>query len=102
MKVKTVALLITRDAMTILPSEVPEYELPIARHVFGDDNVEVVERDAPAFVEIESPDDEPQRLAAKWGQGRVEEALGPQFASQIRRDVRAAEFKEPKGAKVPA
>ena len=101
MKVKTVALLITRDAMTILPAEVPEYELPIAQSVFGADNVEVVERETPGFVEVEL-DNEPERLCGKWGEGRVVEALGPQFAAQIRRDVRAAEFKEPRGAKQPA
>lgn len=100
MKVKTIAILVTRDAMTILPSEIPEYELPIAQSVFGSDNVEVVGA-SRNHIEVE-PEEEAKRLAAKWGEQRVVDALGPQFAALIGREVIAAEVKETKGAKTPA
>lgn len=93
MKVKTIAILVTRDAMTILPSEIPEYELPIAQSVFGSDNVEVV---GPSVNLIDvQPEEEANRLAAKWGEQRVVDALGPQFAAQIKRAALAAEVKDP-------
>ncbi|MGC4395998.1 hypothetical protein [Hydrogenophaga sp. T2] len=77
-----VALMITRDPMTILPREVPEHELPIVQAVFGEDNVEVQGAVEGASVELD-PSQEAERLAGKYGTDALEKAYGANFKGAI-------------------
>ncbi len=79
--IKSAAVQITRDAMTILPRTVGRHELPVLHAVFGEDNVqEIGEGDGP--VEIE-PENEVARLSARYGEGAVEKAFGASPKSAI-------------------
>lgn len=77
-----VAVMITRDAMTILPRELPEHELPVAQAVFGEDNVEVLGPVDDEAVKLD-PATEAERLAGKYGPDAVEKAYGTNFKSAV-------------------
>ena len=79
--VATVALLVSRDAMTILPVTVPAHELEIQKAIFGEDNVEVREIEtAPVVISV---DEEVVRLVGKYGAQAVEAAYGVNFKGAI-------------------
>ena len=88
------ALLITRDAMTILPSEVPEHEVPVAQAVFGEDNVEVQGVDESRVVTLDSSL-EAERLAGKYGADALEKAYGTNFKGAIAKACEAAGVEAP-------
>lgn len=97
MKVALILIVVTRDAMTVLPVELPAYELPIAQAVFGEDNVE--DRGPTGnYTEVE-PDEEGPRLQAKWGMDAVERGYGDNPKGKIAKAAKAAEFVEPTPAK---
>ncbi|MBX3610389.1 MAG: hypothetical protein KF871_10895 [Hydrogenophaga sp.] len=77
-----VAVLITRDAMTILPRDLPEHELPIAQAVFGEDNVEVKGPVDGETVKLDVTQ-EADRLAGKYGADALEKAYGTNFKGAI-------------------
>lgn len=79
--VSTLALLVTRDAMTILPVIVPAHELEVQKAVFGEDNVEV--RDIKTEPTVVTVDDEGERIAKKYGAEAVEAAFGVNFKSKV-------------------
>lgn len=86
--VATVALMITRDAMTVLPTTVPGHEVEIQKAVFGEDNVEVLEKqDDAAPVEIDS-EGEVTRLEGKYGNGALEGAYGVNYKGAIARALK--------------
>lgn len=82
--IPTVAISITRDAMTILPAVVPAHELPVVQAVFGEDNVEQV-REA-GEVELDAAI-EAERLVSKYGQGALESAFGTNFKTAIAKAI---------------
>lgn len=82
--VATVALLVTRDAMTTLPVTVALHELPIQQAVFGEDSVVVREDQVTAPVVI-SPGDEAARLEGRYGPEALEKAYGANYKGQIRK-----------------
>lgn len=55
---------VRRDAQTITPVTVPEYEIPVLRNLFGKENIAVNE--VLRTIEIE-PEGEYERLCAKYG-----------------------------------
>lgn len=55
---------VRRDAQTITPVTVPEYEIPVLKNLFGKENVTVNE--VVRTIEIE-PEGEYERLCAKYG-----------------------------------
>ena len=79
--VSTLALLVTRDAMTILPVIVPAHELEVQKAVFGEDNIEV--RDIKTEPTVATADEEGDRLAKKYGAEAVEAAFGVNFKSKV-------------------
>ncbi len=86
--VSTVALLVTRDAMTILPVTVPAHEVKVQQAVFGEDNVEI--RDIKTPPAIVTAEDEAERLVGKYGGQAVEEAFGKVFKGAIAKAVAEA------------
>lgn len=86
--VAAIALMVTRDAMTILPATVPVYELPIMKAVHGDENVRELEEKA-GHVELEGAV-EADRLEAKYGRDMLEKAYGANFKSAIANAVKEA------------
>lgn len=95
--VSTVALSITRDAMTILPATLPAHELPITQAIFGEDNVQVLDQPGAA-VELE-PSEEAERLERKYGTGALVEAYGANYKGAITRACKDAEVKPAKAGK---
>lgn len=81
--VATIALMVTRDAMTILPTTVPKHEVDVQRAIFGRENVQVLDDQSgavPVEVELET---EAERLEAKYGGGALEKAFGTNYQFAI-------------------
>lgn len=55
---------VRRDAMTITPVSVPDYEVPVLRNLFGKENVTV--GDVLRTISVD-PEGEYERLCAKYG-----------------------------------
>lgn len=55
---------IRRDAVTITPVTVPDYEIPVLRNIFGKENITV--GDVLHTIEVEA-EGEYDRLSAKYG-----------------------------------
>ena len=98
--VATVALMVTRDAMTILPTTVPAHELAIQRAVFGRENVRVLD-DKLAPVEID-PSIEAERLQQKYGGRALEKAYGSNFEQAIEKACAEHQVKAQKPVPKPA
>lgn len=99
--VQMVAVMITRDAQTILPRDVPAHELPVLHAVFGEDNVQLQEGVNPGAVELD-PANEAERLAGKYGTDALERTHGKNFAGAIVRACKEAEAKPEPEAKPEA
>ncbi len=76
-------ILIRRDAHTITPVTIPEYELPIVQELFGTENVQNADRVRADEAGIGSPvgsfkasDDEYERFCVKYGIELVEMVYG--------------------------
>lgn len=83
------AVVITRDAMTVLPRELPSHEVPVAQAVFGEDSVEIIEENNGEAVEIDV-EGEADRLVQKYGSGAVEATFGTNFKTAIAKAIKAA------------
>ena len=77
------AIRIRRDAHTITPVTVPEYELPLLQELFGVENVQNADKKRVDEAGIGSPagsfkasDDEYGRFCAKYGVELVEQVYG--------------------------
>ena len=88
MLIPVIALVITRDPMTILPREVPEHEVAVVQAVFGEDNVEVTGKVEGAVIELDSAL-EADRLVQRYGQEAVEKAYGGNFKGAIDKECKA-------------
>lgn len=95
-QVSMTALVITRDAMTILPRDVPTHEVEIAKAVFGEDNVEVIGLVEGQSVELDASL-EHERLAQKYGPDAVQAAYGTNYKGATEKACKAAEFVPAKG-----
>ena len=62
--VELLEVVVRRDAQTITPITVPEYEIPVLRNLFGKENITV--NDAVCTIEIDA-EGEYERLCAKYG-----------------------------------
>lgn len=99
LQVATVALIVTRDAMTILPTTVPVHERPIVEAVFGKDNVqEADDQSAAVPVEIDV-EGEVARLEGKFGSDALEKAHGKNYGAAITDGVSTAAVKKTAKAK---
>lgn len=85
--VSTVALLVTRDAMTILPVTVPEHELEIQKAIFGEESIEVRENQKTSPVIID-PEAEGDRLVGKYGAPALELAYGVNYKGKIAKELK--------------
>lgn len=87
--VATIALIITRDAMTILPTTVPKHELPMLQTVFGEDNVQVADDQSSAALPVEiDAEGEVTRLENKFGPGALEKTHGAAYKNAILREMK--------------
>lgn len=93
--VAAVALMVTRDAMTVLPASVPAHELPIMKAVHGEENVRELE-DKAESVELEGAA-EAERLEAKYGRDALEKAYGANYKSAIASAVKQATVAQASG-----
>lgn len=94
---------IRRDAHTITPIIVPEYEIPILQEVFGEENVQTFEgksvdeaglgKSAGQFSE----GDEYERLSVKYGEEVIEAVYGKKNQKTL--DKAVAEANKTKPAK---
>lgn len=92
--ISLVAVMITRDAMTILPRDLPEHELPVVQAVFGEDNVQVLGPVEDQTVTLDSSL-EAERLAGKYGTDALEKAYGTNFKGAIAKACAAAGVEAP-------
>lgn len=74
---------IRRDAHTVTPVTVPEYELPLLQEIFGAENVHNADRKRVDEAGCGTPvgsfrasEDEYERFCAKYGAERVEQVYG--------------------------
>lgn len=95
------AIVITRDAMTILPTAVPAHEVEIAKAVFGEDNVEVVGPVDGQSVELDISL-EHERLVQKYGPDAVQAAYGVNYKGAIERACKEHIVKPAAAAKTAA
>lgn len=89
--VALLAVTIRRDANTITPVTVPAHELPILRNMFGKENVTQAEEVA-GTVEVD-PAGEYERLAAKYGGGKVAKVYGDDDGLRLSEMVMKNELK---------
>jgi hypothetical protein len=94
-QVATVALEITRDAMTILPAVCPAHELPIKKAIFGSDNVQVLDAKTEP-VELDS-EGEVERLVGRYGAEALEKSYGTNYAFAVPKACEDAAVKAGRG-----
>lgn len=94
--VPLISVLLTRDSMTRVPTQIPPYELELVQVIFGEENVQTNE-EVCGEIEVE-PAEEGERLAKKYGVGQVIRVYGEAFKGAITRAVNAIEA-TPKAAK---
>lgn len=80
-------LTIRRDANTITPVQVPAYEKGLLGLIFGKENVE--DGGQVAFVELD-PEQEYERLSAKYGQGPVAKFYGEDGGERMQELIQRA------------
>jgi hypothetical protein len=72
-QIKEVEAVVRRDAFTTIHVYVPPYETNILRNLFGRENVTVFERPSKTTI---TPEQEYDRLCAKYGQEVVAKVFG--------------------------
>ena len=83
MAVNLYTILVKKDAYTIAPTTVPEYEIPLLQHIAGEENVTNVDgKLIDKFGEGDpvstfDADDEVNRLYAKYGRELIAAVYGP-------------------------
>jgi len=96
-----VDLTIRRDANTITPIQVPAYEVPLVKHIFGKENV-TDESPAPVGVELD-PEGEYERLSAKYGAEAIAKFYGDDGGQRLQELIaKALEAADKAAAKKPA
>ncbi len=87
-------ILIRRDANTITPVTVPEYEVPLLQELFGTENVHNSERirvdevgPGSPIGSIKASDDEYERCSAKYGVELVEQVFGKKSSQTLQKAV---------------
>ena len=98
--VALVALTITRDAMTRLPSTVVAHEVEVVKTVFGEDNV-VVQDDEAGTLEVD-PKEEGERLAQKYGHDAVVRTFGENYKGAVEKACKPVDVKAKGKALAPA
>jgi len=86
-EVPMIEVMVRRDANTITTVAVPPYELTMLRQMFGKENVNgdrVV-----GHIEV-APDQEAERLSAKYGAGKVVKVYGDDSGERLRELVEKA------------
>lgn len=93
---------IRRDASTITPIRVPEYELPILQEMFGEENIQNRDGKSIAEVGIGQPvgdftpqGEEFERLSAKYGVDLIEAVYGKKNKKTLDKAVAEAEKTKP-------
>ena len=71
--VELIDVTVRRDAMTITPVSIPEYEIPVLRTLFGKENVTTNE--VLRNIEVD-PEGEYERLCAKYGYELIAKIFG--------------------------
>lgn len=91
---------VRRDANTITPISVPEYEIPILQEMFGEENVQTaaglsIEEHGlgEPTGEIADPQDEVQRLERKYGPEMIEGVYGKRATKGLEKSVESARKK---------
>ena len=75
-----IEVVVRRDANTIIPIQVPAYELGILRQIFGKENVS--EEGPVGSVELD-PETEYERLSAKYGGDKVAAFYGDDDGARL-------------------
>lgn len=88
---------VRRDAHTLTPVFVPEYEIPLLQALFGtenilnSDNTRVDQNgNGPIAGEYKTPEDEYARLAIKYGEEHIEEVYGKRLTKALDNAIDAA------------
>lgn len=95
-----VDLTIRRDANTITPTQVPAYEVPLLKHIFGKENI-TDESAVPVGVELD-PEGEYERLSAKYGSEVIAKFYGEDGGQRLQELIAKALEPAEKAAKKPA
>ena len=92
---------VRRDAHTITPVTVPEYELPLLYEIFGIENVHNADGKrideqgiGPAVGQYSPSGDEYERFCAKYGVELVEQVFGKKSAQTLQKAVIEASRKK--------
>lgn len=101
-QIATVALMVTRDAMTILPTLVPKHEFEIQKVIFGEENVQENDDQSEAGATEIDLATESDRLEAKYGPGALEKAFGANYKGAIARAAKEFVVKPEKAADADA
>jgi hypothetical protein len=80
-----IAVSVRRDAMTLIPVSVPQYEIAVLKAVHGADNVYVSEGEA-CSIELD-PATEGERLEKKYGDLALVKAFGPGYEAAISQSI---------------
>lgn len=83
---------VRRDAQTITPVTVPEYEIPVLKNLFGKENITVNE--VLRTIEIE-PEGEYERLCAKYGFEVIAKIFGEDDGLRLTELVQKSEVEVP-------
>ena len=93
MNIPLINATIRRDAHTITTSTVPAYELVILRSMFGKENVQ--ETEGPSKTIDVDPNNEFERLCAKYGAEKVAKVYGDDNGARLAEMVEKTAIKEP-------
>lgn len=94
-----VEVVVRRDANTIIPVQVPVYELGILRQIFGKENVN--EEGPVGSVELD-PELEYERLSAKYGGDKVAAFYGDDDGARLGELIAKAVEKHARDTAKPA
>jgi hypothetical protein len=83
---------VRRDAQTITPVTVPEYEIPVLRNLFGKENITVNE--VVRMIDVE-PEGEYERLCAKYGFELIAKIFGEDDGLRLAEIVQKSEVDAP-------
>jgi len=86
-EVPMIEVMVRRDANTITTVAVPPYELTMLRQMFGKENV--TGDTVVGHIEV-APDQEAERLSAKYGPGKVIKVYGDDGGERLRELVEKA------------
>lgn len=91
---------VRRDANTISTIQVPAYEVPLLKNIFGKENI-TENGPCPVGVELD-PEGEYERLSAKYGAERITKFYGEDGGERLKELIDKAVEAADKAAKKPA